>query len=854
MSLRIRWQIDEDEGAFPLHGRPLHLVFFDGALDRANALHEDQDGISFEPPDDEGKMAVQAFGELEFVAQGKRFQKVRLPIGGAVGFACGEWEGKIAAEGKAPVSDPLVGTELGGHRILGRLGAGAVGVVYRALQINLDREIALKMLAPEVAKRPEAVQSFRNEARAAGRLTHPHVVQVYDVGEEDGRHYYTMEMVSGGDLEERLAEGGPMPWEEAVAAIRDCCRALAYAEEHGLVHRDVKPENLMRAAGGIVKLADLGLAATRGMLDTEAAGGTPHFMAPEAIGKQAHVDHRSDLYSVGCSLYRLLTKETVFQGSSVRDILRAHRDEEPPSLREAGVDAPRELDDLLAALLAKDPDERPQHASEVIEELDALLEPRGGKKGLLIAIPVLAAAGVGLWAAFGPKEKEAEPEKIIEYVENPDGVDQATLDAERAKAAFYQAQAQPEADGQRRAALVSYLQEFPNSEFAAQAQDSIDALDAAAQAAAQAEAEANQRTPEELEAERKLTALRASIESAIAEHRFAQARLEARTGELATDPTVISLAETVDAQALAQFAEWEKQHASALQAMDWQTAADVRGEFRAALQPEAPLSWTERADALDTSSAKAQDAAADARFAEQRVAFLAQLQEPVRTPLRNMDWPKASEAWAAALAGCEHEELAALAAQDSKLLEAAGRAFEQLQAAVQADEQSIEEYQEGRKATVLGISPQGLRLRVQISGERIERVDAWEHYLSPEALSQLLADLSPEQASPADQTALHHLIALDSVATRFTALAQQPSAAAAGELADWIERWDASRPDASTLDDRARFAFEDVKALCRALEAGDDYAALARLEDFGSRYSLLSAWTSNGGTTWGLRP
>lgn len=853
MSLRIRWQTDEGEGAFPLRTRSLHLVFFDGAFDVASQLGEGQDGLVLGPPDAEGKIDVQAHGDLEFVSGNKRFPRVRLPIGGAVGFACADWEGQIRADGKAPVNDPLVGTELGGYRILGRLGAGAVGVVYRSLQINLDREIALKLLDAEIGKRSAAVASFRHEAQAAGRLTHPHVVQVYDVGEDQGRQYYTMEVVPGGDLEDRLEEGGPMPWQEACAAARDCCRALAFAEEHGLVHRDVKPENLMVAPGGVVKLADLGLAATRGMLDTEAAGGTPHFMAPESIGSGT-VDHRSDLYSVGCTLFRLLSGETVFSGGSVKDILRAHRDEEPRSLREIGVQAPRELDDLLASLLAKDPEDRPQHATEVVEELEAILEARASNKGLLIGMPVLLLAAVGAWFAFGPKpEKDQEPDRVVEYIDRPDATNAAELARASVRAAYFEALAKPEAEGSRLAALQQFLLDHPEAEQAAEAQAEITRLEVAA-AALQETGPTEVETEAERQAREALEAASVAVQTALMNQRFAEARNLARTGPTATAPGMVALAETVDAQASAQFDAWESEHAALLDAQDWKAATATRGVFRASLADNAPVAWIARADALDAAAQAAIARSEELRFRSQRVTFLASVDAAVREPLATLEIAKAHAAWQSAADLIEHPELRRLAQAEGLLLERAAAARAHFDQRVRAEDLEIEEYTEQRKADVLGVGPEGLRLQVQIRGERVERTDPWSVYRSPVMLSATLTVLAPDTGAEEQLAALYYVLACDQLAREIGALSENPDSAAASNLRQSIEAWSAQQPHPDRLPVGAMSSFQAAIDLCLALESGDDYLALNRVEDLQARFGLLSVWTSGGESTWGLKP
>lgn len=851
MSLRIRWQSEADGGAFPLRSRPLHLVLFDGVFDVAPEVGEGTDGVTIEPPDAEGKLALTAHGGLSFTTGSKRFSKVRLPAGGAVAFEADGVTGKLGAEGKPPVHDALVGTRMGGYQILGRLGAGAVGVVYRALQINLDREVAMKMLDAKVAERPDAVASFRGEAQAAGRLSHPNLVQVYDVGETDGRHYYTMELVPGGDLEDRLEEGGPLPWQEAVAAARDCCRALAYAEENGLVHRDVKPENLMIGAGGI-KLADLGLAATRGMIDTAQAGGTPHFMAPEAIGAGG-ADHRSDLYSLGCTLYRLLTGHTVFEGASVRDILRAHRDEAAPTLREAGVDAPRELDDLLAALLAKDPDERPEHASEVADELDAILAPQAGRRAMLVAVPLLLAAAAGAWILFGPQDEPvepAEPETI--YVDR--GPDEQELAATRARAAYFEAIAKPVAEGVRRAALEDFLAAWGDSDWAEDARAEIERLDTLGDADENGASDEDEETPEERAAREALEAALAQVRTALSEQRFGAARKLARGGEQAASEAMLTLAATIDEQAERAFTDWEAAHAQALEQGDWPAARSVRERFAAALGAEPPSGWQQRLDTLAGVAEEARATAERAAFRIEREAFLSAADGPVRDAVRAMEMQAAAEAWQAAVDGLEHAGLRELAAGHQELFDRAARARALLAQRVADDELEILEARDDRRADVLGMGPDGLRLRVQISGERIERTDPWALYRHPERLAAVLTALAPESGHEAEIAALYAVHARDALAADFAGLAAQPDGVRAAEVLARLRQWRSFQPHPLQLDPLERTSLDAAEDLCAALLDGDDYLALNRLEDVQARFTLMSVWTSAGDTTWGLRP
>ncbi|MHC4852366.1 MAG: serine/threonine-protein kinase [Planctomycetota bacterium] len=262
--------------------------------------------------------------------------------------------------------DPLIRTTLGGDKIVGILGRGGYAVVYRALQVQLGREVALKVLTEdETGVLPEQVEAFLREARAAAALNHPCLVHVHDVGEAEGRHFLSMELVPGGNLAQYLRATGAVPWRDAVPIIRDVAEALQCAHEHGLVHRDIKPANVLLTQSGRAKLADLGLAAE------QKHAGTAAFMAPEQVMRRK-VGRRSDLYSLGCFAFSMLTGRPPFDYPSSKQMLAAHVREPAPSIRSQGVKVPQELERLMGRLLAKLPAERPYCAKDVIDALDRL--------------------------------------------------------------------------------------------------------------------------------------------------------------------------------------------------------------------------------------------------------------------------------------------------------------------------------------------------------------------------------------------------------------------------------------------------------------------------------------------------
>jgi tRNA A-37 threonylcarbamoyl transferase component Bud32 len=303
-----------------------------------------------------------------------------------------------------------------GYRVLEEVGRGGMGYVYRAEQTSLHREVALKVLNRELTKDPAFVAKFVAEARAAAKLQHPHVVQVFDVDQDGETYFYTMELMHDGSLEDWLKQHGAMPSDRALRVVADAAEGLAYAESLGIVHRDIKPDNLMLDQHGAVKIADLGLAIAVEETEDKAIG-TPHFMAPEQVLNK-EIDHRTDLYALGCTFYRLVTGKTPFRGASVKDILRAQVKDEAEPANKANPDVPVEIAAIIQKLMAKEPALRFQTANDLLEELGALLQPPA-KKGLwigLAAAAVVIAGGAIWWAVTKPKDKEI----VEKYYDDPE--------------------------------------------------------------------------------------------------------------------------------------------------------------------------------------------------------------------------------------------------------------------------------------------------------------------------------------------------------------------------------------------------------------------------------------------------
>ncbi len=261
------------------------------------------------------------------------------------------------------------GTVLGAYRIVEHLGRGGMGDVYRAHDEALDRSVALKTISPQLASDEEFLARFKAEARAAARMSHPNVVQNYFCGEHGGVSFFAMELVDGTSLGRELARRGTIPWREAARYAVEAARGLEAAHEAGLIHRDVKPDNLLLTKTGVVKVADFGLAKRNAEASQTATGvivGTPRYMSPEQA-QAAPLDHRSDMYSLGATLFHLISGKPVFEGASAVIVCTKHLNEPPPRLE--GV--PPLLAETVARLLAKKPEQRFATWREVGAALEA---------------------------------------------------------------------------------------------------------------------------------------------------------------------------------------------------------------------------------------------------------------------------------------------------------------------------------------------------------------------------------------------------------------------------------------------------------------------------------------------------
>lgn len=307
----------------------------------------------------------------------------------------------MAAEGLHP--------RIGDFYILSRIGRGSMGTVYRAHDRRLDRPVAIKLLASHLAANPEFVKRFIHEARLAAKISHPNVVQIYDVGQWHGTHYIVMEYVEGRSLEEIIAEG-PISEEEAVRLGLDVAEALRAAMEKGVVHRDIKPGNILISANGKAKVADLGLAVLEG--DTrETTVGTPYYMSPEQAQGQNDIDVRSDIYSLGCTIFHAVTGRPPFLGAGAYETLRMHADAKRPDVRAIRPGISARFSSVVRKMMATRPKERYQSPDELSEALAAVRTPRKSARserimwilGIIIAIIAITMLVLTLLAIFGQR-------------------------------------------------------------------------------------------------------------------------------------------------------------------------------------------------------------------------------------------------------------------------------------------------------------------------------------------------------------------------------------------------------------------------------------------------------------------
>ncbi|MBL8814475.1 MAG: protein kinase [Planctomyces sp.] len=271
---------------------------------------------------------------------------------------------------------------VGNYDILDRLGAGGMGTVFKARHRRMKRVVALKVLAANLSKDAMFVKRFQREVETIASLGHPNIVMAYDADEAEVGHFLVMEFVNGRDLAACVAALGAMSAGQAVNCVLQVARGLAYAHSQEIIHRDIKPHNLLIDDSGVVKVTDLGLARLNhgaegadAATDVTMAGGvlgTADYMPPEQAIDSTTIDHRADIYSLGCTLHYLLTGKPPYSGPTIMSLLLKHREAEIPSLRELRPEIPQRLDALFQRMVAKRPEHRMQQMSEVVAELEVI--------------------------------------------------------------------------------------------------------------------------------------------------------------------------------------------------------------------------------------------------------------------------------------------------------------------------------------------------------------------------------------------------------------------------------------------------------------------------------------------------
>jgi eukaryotic-like serine/threonine-protein kinase len=287
-----------------------------------------------------------------------------------------ETGGDLAAPDLAPDDVPPALRDHPRYRILRQIGHGGMGVVYQAEHRVMERLVAVKVISRALVDRPDAVERFHREVRAAAKLDHPNIVKAYDAEQAGDVHLLAMEFVEGRSLADVLGKKGPLPIAHACHYARQAALGLQHAFERSMVHRDIKPHNLMLTPKGVVKILDFGLAKvareqgpTTGLTHENAVMGTPDYLAPEQATNTKTADVRADIYALGCTLFHLLAGRPPFVGDNPLSVIVMHVQDEPPALLPLRPDVPAELAAVVTRMLAKDPAARPQTPKEVAAAL-----------------------------------------------------------------------------------------------------------------------------------------------------------------------------------------------------------------------------------------------------------------------------------------------------------------------------------------------------------------------------------------------------------------------------------------------------------------------------------------------------
>lgn len=303
----------------------------------------------------------------------------------------------------------LIGATFAGYRVVGLVGRGAMGAVYLAHDLSLNRPVALKVMLGSLARNPAMVESFKHEARTAAPLRHPNIVRIYNAGIAEGTPFLAMEYVEGEPLDRFLRRKGQVPWQTALYIGAQVADALACAHDAGIVHRDVKPANILLDRAGRARLTDFGIANMHEAESGAADGGfvgTPHYMAPEQCGGRA-VAPAADLFALGVMLYRMIGGVLPFDAESPIELVKKINAYEPPRLNRILPELPDDVARAIAHLMAKEPERRPESAAAVRDVLRRLQAESGGRSALPTAL-----------AAFIAEQAEIQPVRGLTAREN----------------------------------------------------------------------------------------------------------------------------------------------------------------------------------------------------------------------------------------------------------------------------------------------------------------------------------------------------------------------------------------------------------------------------------------------------
>jgi len=309
----------------------------------------------------------------------------------------------------ARIEESHRGQQIPGYKVLSKIGSGAMATVFKARQLSLDRIVAIKVLDRKLSENAEYVERFYKEGKAAAKLNHANIVQAFDVGEAGGFHYFVMEYVKGHTLYDELAGGKPLSEERALQIIVQIARALEHAHKQGLIHRDVKPKNIMLTEDGLAKLADMGLARVASdeqVAQAEAgrAFGTPYYISPEQIRGEVDIDFRADIYSLGATLYHALTGHVPFEAPTPAAVMHKHLKEPliPPD--HVNTELSTGVGEVVEVMMAKDRNQRYSSTKDCLGDLEAVA---AGQAPLMARQRIDADVLSGLANQAAPQQLEA---------------------------------------------------------------------------------------------------------------------------------------------------------------------------------------------------------------------------------------------------------------------------------------------------------------------------------------------------------------------------------------------------------------------------------------------------------------